>query len=205
MTNPIRQAIESRVSVNHFETNRPLGDAVISSLVAQAARAPSAFNMQNWRFIAVRSEQGKARLKSVAHGQQKVMDASVSFIVCGTLAAHKYLAAALQPSADAGLMTQPMVDGWVAQASTAHEGNHVVQRDEAVRSASLAAMTLMLAAHGMGLGSCAMVGFDAPGLSQEFNLASTELPVVIVTVGYPSGGNWPQKPRRPVPEILDIV
>jgi putative NAD(P)H nitroreductase len=205
MANPIQQAIESRMSVNHFQPNITLSYDVITSLVAQATRAPSAYNMQNWRFIAVRSEQGKARLKSVAYGQQKVVDASVSFIVCGTLAAHKQLATALQPSVDAGIMEQRMVEEWVTQAGTAHEGNTVVQRDEAVRSASLAAMTLMLAAHGMGLGSCAMVGFDAAGLSEEFNLAPTELPAVIVTVGYPLAGNWPQKPRRPLPEILDVV
>lgn len=205
MTNPIQQAIESRASVNHFELNRPLGDDVISSLVSQAARAPSAYNMQNWRFIAVRSEQGKARLKSVAYGQQKVADASVAFIVCGTLAAHQRLGAVLQSSVDAGIMVQHTADEWVAQASKVHESNAAVQRDEAVRSASLAAMTLMLAAHGMELGSCALVGFDAAALSQEFDLTPTELPALIVTVGYASAANWPQKPRRPLAEILDIV
>ncbi len=205
MTNAIQQAIESRMSVNHFEPNRPLSDDVINALIAQAARAPSAYNMQNWRFLAVRSEQSKSRLQSVAYGQQKVVDASVSFIVCGVLAAHKQLAEALQPSVDASIMTQRMVDGWVAQASSAHEGNPVVQRDEAIRSASLAAMTLMLAAHGMGLGSCAMVGFDAARLSEAFNLGPAELPALIVTVGYPLAGSWPQKPRRPVPQILEIL
>ena len=47
MTNAIQQAIESRMSVNHFEPNRPLSDDVINALIAQAARAPSAYNMQN--------------------------------------------------------------------------------------------------------------------------------------------------------------
>ncbi|MWV18331.1 nitroreductase family protein [Pseudomonas sp. L-22-4S-12] len=205
MTNPIQHAIESRVSTNHFQPGRSLADDIIASLVAQATRAPSAFNMQNWRFIAVRSVEAKARLRSLAYDQQKVMDASVAFIVCGTLAAHAQLAAALQPSVSAGIMEQDMVDGWVALASAAHEGDPVLQRDEAIRSASLAAMTLMLAAQGMELGSCAMVGFDAAGVSREFHLDSAEIPVVIVTVGYPAGGNWPQKPRKPLPEILTTV
>lgn len=205
MTNPIQYAIESRVSVNHYQANRSLGDDIIASLVAQATRAPSAYNMQNWRFIAVRSDEAKARLRSVAYGQQKVVDASVAFIVCGTLAAHVQLAAALQPSVEAGIMAQHMVDGWIAQASSAHERDPLLQRDEAIRSASLAAMTLMLAAQGMELGSCAMVGFDAAALSREFDLDANELPVVIVTVGYPATGNWSQKPRKPLPEILNIV
>ncbi|MEC5344484.1 nitroreductase family protein [Brenneria populi] len=66
-------------------------------------------------------------------------------------------------------------------------------------------MTLMLAAQGMELGSCAMGGFDAERVAQEFELSVTELPVVIVAVGHPEISNWPQKPRKPLPEILAIV
>lgn len=205
MTHSIQHIIESRTSINHYQSSRPLGDETITSLVALATRAPSAYNMQNWRFIAVRSEQAKARLRSVAYGQQKVVDASVAFIVCGSLAAHAQLAVALQPSVDAGIMAQRMVDGWVSLASAAHEGDPVLQRDEAIRSASLAAMTLMLAAQGMGLGSCAMVGFDAAEVSREFELDASEIPVIIVTVGYPAADNWPQKPRKPLLEVLTIV
>ncbi len=205
MKNPVQQAIEARLSVNHYDATRQFSDDTIVALVAQAVRAPSAYNLQNWRFIAVRSDTAKSRLKAVAYGQQKVMDAAVVFIVCGTLAAHTQLAAALQPSVDAGLMPQRMVDRWVAQAAGAHAENMVLQRDEAVRSASLAAMTLMLAAQGMGLGSCAMVGFDAVRLSQEFGLTDTDLPVILVTVGYPAAGNWPQKPRKPVSDVLEVI
>ena len=205
MTNPIQHAIESRASINRYQPERTVSDEIVESLVTQATRAPSAYNMQNWRFLAVRSAQAKARLKSVAYGQQKVVDASVAFVVCGTLAAYTQLAVTLQPSVDVGLMTQHMVDGWVAQASAAHESDPVLQRDEAIRSASLAAMTLMLAAQGMELGSCAMVGFDAAELSREFDLGANDIPVVIVTVGYPASGNWPQKPRKPLSEILNLV
>ncbi|TBV17526.1 nitroreductase family protein [Stutzerimonas kirkiae] len=205
MNTSIQNAIETRTSVNNFQPDRPLDDGAIAKLVNLAAKAPSAYNLQNWRFIAVRSENAKARLKSAAFGQQKVVDASVTFIICGTLAAHGHLRTALQPSIEANIMNQRVVDAWVAQATASHEDNSVLQRDEAVRSASLAAMTLMLAAQGMGLGSCAMGGFDAERVAQEFELSVTELPVVIVAVGHPEISNWPQKPRKPLPEVLAIV
>ena len=102
-------------------------------------------------------------------------------------------------------MTQRTVDAWVAQATSAHEGDDALQRYEAIRSASLAAMTLMLAAHGLDLGSCAMVGFDAPALHREFGLSPNEVPVLIVTIGYPAAGNGPQKPRKAVGEVLEIL
>lgn len=205
MTNPIQRVIESRVSINHYDPQRPVSDDIIETLVSQATRAPSAFNFQNWRFIALRSAEARARLKSVAYGQQKVADASVTFIICGTLAAHDQLADALQLSVDAGIMEQPLADKWVAQARRAHADDATLQRDEAIRSASLAAMTLMLAAEGMGLASGAMIGFDMDALVREFKLSENEVPAIVVTVGYPAEGNWPQKPRRPVAEVLEIL
>lgn len=205
MTLPIKKAIESRVSINHFQLDRSLADETITSLVRLATKAPSAYNMQNWRFIAVRSDAAKMRLKAAAFEQQKIADASVTFIVCGTLAAYKQLGAALEPSVDAGIMEQHEADGWVAQASATHESNTTLQRDEAIRSASLAAMTLMLAAEEMGLGSCPMSGFDAEKVAQAFELSHSELPVMIVAVGYPESGNWPQKPRKALTETLSIV
>jgi len=205
MTLSVKNAIESRTSINRFQAGRPLDDDAIASLVSLATKAPSAYNMQNWRFIAARSEDAKARLKAAAYGQQKIADASAAFVVCGTLAAHKQLAAALKPSVQARILDQAIADGWVARASTAHESNATLQRDEALRSASLAAMTLMLAAEGMGLGSCPMSGFDAAQVAREFNLSTTELPVMIVAVGYPETDNWPQKPRKPLVDVLAIA
>lgn len=205
MTSSLQEVIESRVSVNHFLPDQSLADNTISTLVHLATKAPSAYNLQNWRFIAVRSNEAKMRLKAAAMGQQKVVDAAVTFIVCGVLQAHRGLGTVLQASVEACIMPQGTVDAWVAQAAAAHEGNTELQRDEAVRSASLAAMTLMLAAEGMGLGSCPMSGFDPAALALEFQLADTEFPVMLVAVGYPVAGNWPQKPRKPIAHVLTIV
>ncbi|MGH8435746.1 MAG: nitroreductase family protein [Pseudomonas sp.] len=98
-----------------------------------------------------------------------------------------------------------MLDGWVAMAKRTHSGNPELQRDEAIRSASLAAMTPMLAAQGMGLSTGSMSGFDHLGVVREFQLAATEVPVILVTVGHPAPGNWPQKPRRPLHEVIEFV
>ena len=56
----IQSAIETRTSVNNFQPDRPLDDDAIATLVDLATKAPSAYNLQNWRFIAVRSEDAKA-------------------------------------------------------------------------------------------------------------------------------------------------
>jgi len=115
------------------------------------------------------------------------------------------LAQALQPSVEAGIFGQEMLEGWVAAATSGHENNFSKQRDEAFRSASLAAMTLMLAAEDMGLATGPMSGFDTEAVSKAFNLTDKDIPVMLITAGYAAENNWPQKPRKPLEQVLEIV
>lgn len=201
----IAEVIKSRISGNSYDTQRALSDAQIADLIELATYAPSAFNAQNWRFVAVRSAEAKARLLPLAYGQEKVVDSAVTFIVCGTLNPHQSLPASLKPAVDAGILDQSIFDMWVGAATGMYQDNPQLQRDEAIRSGSLAAMTLMLAAKGQGLLSTPMIGFDQAGVAAAFNLAAYEIPVMLVTVGYPGSGNWPQKPRKAVKDVLEYV
>lgn len=200
----VASAIETRVSTHLFDASHALDEAQIAELVRLATRAPTAYHLQNWRFIAVRTPAAKARLHTLAWRQQKVLDAAVTYIICGTLQAHTQLADRLAPVVRAGVFGQAVGDAWVAQATAAHAPDAQLQRDEAVRSASLAAMTMMLAAEGMGLASAPMGGFDATGVASAFGLQSDELPVMLVAVGRAAVMPVP-KPRRPVAEVLALV
>ena len=205
MTTSIQHLINTRTSINHFQPNHPLKERDISLLVELATKAPTAYNMQNWHFIAVQSEEAKIQLKSAAFGQQKIVDASIAFIICGKLEAHQQLSSALEPSVKANIIEQRVADAWVTQAMEAHENNNLLQRDEAIRSASLAAMSLLLAAQDMGFGSCPIGGFDAIEVSRQFALSENEIPVLIVVVGYPKELNLRQKMRKPLSEILTVI
>lgn len=205
MYSSIAPLLEERISVDKFQSQRALSDENIAELVRLATMAPSAYNFQNWTFIAVCSPEAKLRLRDVSYGQQKVVDAAVTFIICGTLRAHLQLHKALAPSVAAGVLPSALVEGWVAAAGNSHRDNLQLQRDEAMRSASLAAMTLMLAAQGMGLASCPMSGFDAAGVAREFGLTGDQVPVMLVAVGDAAEGNWSRKVRKPVDEVLVLV
>lgn len=197
--------IRSRVSTSHFNPAFEIEDDLVADLIGYACDAPSAYHLQNWRFIAVRSREGRQTLCDLAFGQRQVADAAVTVIVIGVLDGHARIRANLQPLVDAGLMTPVELEAW---AGDAHGGMHdrpVKQRDEAIRSASLAAMNLMTAAQALGLASAPMGGFDVAAVSAEFGLAPTELPVMLVAIGRPAPGNWPRKPRRPVDEVLSFA
>jgi nitroreductase len=201
----IENLLLERVSTNNYDASRAVSDEEISKLIRLATTSPSAFNLQNWKFIAVRSAAAKAKLLPLAYGQQKIADAAVTFIVCGTLEPHVTLPHALKPSLDAGILNQAIYDGWITATHNLYASNPTMQRDEAVRSASLAAMTLMVAAQDRGLASGPMIGFDAAGVAAAFDLRPTEVPVMLVTVGHAASGNWPQKPRKPVAEVLSFA
>ena len=197
--------IETLVSTNRFDTERPVSSAQINELVRLATLAPNAHNFQHWKFIAVTSPAAKEKLKAAAYEQQKSVDAAVTFIVCGTLNAHQHLETTLRPSLDSGILDQAVVDTWVGMAKGSHEGNAHLQRDEAFRSASLAAMTLMLSAQDMGLATGPISGFDPGAVSEAFGLAEDEVPVMLIATGYTAPGNWPQKPRKPFDDVLTMI
>src|SRR5690606_28335577 len=117
MTHPIISLIEQRTSVNRFDPSHALSDAEIHKLVCLATRAPTAYNLQNWRFIAVRSAQAKVTLRALAGGQPKVEEAAVTFIVCGVLPDAQTLPERLKPSVAAGYMPHDMPSAWRAAAS----------------------------------------------------------------------------------------
>lgn len=195
------ETIKHRISANKYDTSRTLTEDDIKELVSYATHAPSAFNIQHWRFVAVTKPEEKERLKAVAYNQQKVADAAVTFIVLGDLRGHEKLGEILKPFVEAGRMPQEMADGWV-QSTSGMYSNQQFARDEAIRGASLAAMTLMLAAEAKGLASGPMIGFDPEGVKQAFGIPDQYVPVMLLTVGYAAEGNWPRKPRLSVDEVL---
>ncbi|MBB6488691.1 nitroreductase family protein [Rhizobium lusitanum] len=203
MPNPTISLIERRVSANRFDPHHTLTNAEIEELVRLATRAPTAYNLQNWRFIAVRKPGAKARLRKLAFDQAKVSDAAVTFIICGERPDDATLPSRLRPFVEAGHMPEAMALRW-QDATRAQYADPQAARDEAIRSATLGAATLIYAAEALGLATGPMVGFDADGVVREFGLAPGETPVMLLAVGRAASGNWPQKPRRPLSEVLQL-
>lgn len=202
---PVLDLISERTSIDRFDPTFEIDDSVLQTLTFYATEAPSAYNLQNWRFIAVKSPARKQALAQAAYAQRKVADAAVTFIVCGRLDAHLELGLTLLPLHDEGRISEKELAAWVGDAQAAFQDKPAKQRDEAIRSGSLASMNLMLAAQAMGLVTAPIGGFDVDALRQEFDLAPEDLPVMLIAVGKPAAGNWPRKRRRPVAEMLQVL
>jgi nitroreductase len=205
MTNAVIECILSRSAAKYYDPAASLSDDQIRELVRIGTSAPTSFHMQNWRFIAVRTPEAKARLSPIAWNQPAITDAAVTFIVCGQLADSSVVPERLAPVVEAGIMPAEMVPDWEIHARDLYFAYPQRQRDEAVRSATFGAAAMMYAARSLGLGSTPMIGFDAEAVAREFALAEDEVPVMLLSIGPASPGNWPQKPRLPVADVLELA
>jgi nitroreductase len=205
LTNAVIECILSRTAAKYYDTSATLSDDVIRDLVRIGTTAPTSFHLQNWRFIAVRSPEAKARLRPIAWNQPATSEAAVTFIVCGQLVETSVIPERLAPLVKAGVMPASMVPDWEIPARDLYMAYPQRRRDEAVRTATFGAAAMIYAARSLGLGSTPMIGFDADAVHREFGLAEDEVPVMLLSVGPERAGNWEQKPRRPVVEVLDLV
>ena len=74
------EALANRRSVRHFNTKREVTDADVTALLKAAVVAPSAGNIQPWRFTVVRSAEARERLAAAMH-QRWAAAASVIIVV----------------------------------------------------------------------------------------------------------------------------
>src|ERR1700719_1251107 len=111
MNTSVIDAIERQKTTNLYDASKSIPDDQIRELVRLATFSPTAFHLQNWRFIAVRSPEAKARLRAVAAGQPKVTEAAVTFIMVGELAMADVMPDRLAGSVAAGFMPVAMGRG----------------------------------------------------------------------------------------------
>jgi nitroreductase len=204
-TNAVIETILSRSAAKYYDPTATLTDDQIRGLVRVGTSAPTSFHLQNWRFIAVRSPEAKARLRPIAWNQPAITDAAVTFIVVGKLADASTVPDRLAPVVEAGIMQAKMVPDWERDARRIYDDQPQQDRDEAVRTATFGAAAIIYAARSLGWGSTPMIGFDAEPVHREFGLAEDEIPVMLLSVGPERAGNWPQKPRLPVVDVLDFA
>lgn len=190
---------EARHSVRIYEPGLEIGDRDLKQIFDTVVLGPSSFNIQHWKFVVVRDQARKTELRGFAFGQAQVEAAAAVVLVCGCLNAYED-ASRIYADADAAAREKyvPMIEG-------AYKDQPALQREEAVRSGSLAAMSLMYAAKAIGWDSGPMIGFDGAKVGAMLQLDSNTVPVMMIVLGKALGGVQPQRGyRRPVEEVVKL-
>jgi nitroreductase len=197
--------LSERHAADQFDPTASMTRSEIEVLAQEASQAPSTFNLQHWRFVAITDPQIRAQLSTttIQPNRQRVVDASVIFVILGDLDAHRSLSEILEQSVTTGTLTRETADLWVSTANQLYEANPHFAREEAVRSASLAAMVLMLAASNHGFASCP-IGFAPNRLQEVLRTSDRYPPLMMIAVGRDASVNRKRRPRLPVSQILSF-
>ena len=189
-------AINARRSVKHFDPTHQMTDDEINRLLSLAVLSPTAFNIQNWRFVVVSDPDLRKQIREVAWDQAQVTDTSLFIVLCANLKSwehpERYWVDA--PEEVRNFMI-PAIDAY-------YRGKDQVQRDEAMRSCGIVAQTLMLAAQSMGYESCPMDGFDFDKVGELINLPDDHVIAMFVAIGKGTQEAWPRPGQLPLDEVV---
>ena len=192
-----RQAIETRRAVKQYDPNHSMTADEIRDLLSLAILSPTAFNLQNWRFVIVRDRELRRKIRAAAWEQAQVTDASLLIVLCADLKAWEK-----QPQRYWRNAPWEVQDYIVPAIDNYYRGKDQVQRDEAMRSCGIAAQTLMLAARDMGYDSCPMDGFDFDAVGELINLPEDHVIALFVVIGKATQPALPRGGQLPLQEVL---
>ena len=138
----VSTAINSRRAIKHFDSDHRMSETEIDQLMLLALLSPTSFNIQNWRFLLAKNPDIRRQLRTVAWDQAQVTDASLLVVLTADLKSW-----AKEPVRYWKNAPQPVQEFMLPAIEQYYSGREQVQRDEAMRSCGIAAMTLMLVAH----------------------------------------------------------
>lgn len=134
-------------------TSRPVPTATVERLLEAAIWAPTAGNLQPWRFLVVRQDRLKKALAVAAHGQAFIRQAPVVIVACAL------------------------------ELASGHRYGDRGRRLYCLQDTAAACQNILLAATAEGLASCWVGAFDEGLVAKNLSLHSSWRPVAILTIG----------------------
>lgn len=183
---------------NHARThngwsNKPVSDEILRKLYNLAKYPPTSFNCQPARYIFVKSQAAKEKLRPclMEGNAEKTMAAPVTVIVAYDTKFYDHLPR-LFPQFDA----KPIF-----------ANNPAIAEATQFRNSSLSGAYFMLAVRALGLDCGAMSGFDNAAVDQAFMAGISWKSNFLINLGYEGdpGKVYPRNPRLDFAEACQVV
>lgn len=194
------EAIKARRSIRKFKSD-PVSDQEIKALLEAARLAPSGVNMQPWRFVVIKSDQGRERLNE-ATWLPFVAKAPVVLACCVDKQSYGTLGNRITELREAGAFL-----GTPLENMTSEEYAKNRKRDQAAidaymaLNAAIAIDHITLRAVDLGLATCWVMMFDQDKIKLALDLDDKYHVVALIPVGYPDQDPAP-RPRLPLDELI---
>ena len=181
-TSDLAAAIRSRRSIRSYSAE-PIAKSDVLDVLALTGQAPSAWNLQPWRFIAVVDSKIKTALQRVAYGQFQVGGAPVVIVLYSDMVdALARVDEALPPDASPAAR-----DKLRANISDYFDKLTPEQREAWGRAQTgIALGYLLLILESRGYGSSPMLGFNPAGVKRLFSLPDHVEVAALVAFGKPA-------------------
>jgi len=193
----VSEALHKRRSIKYFDPDHRITDAETRSLLEHTLLSPTAFNLQNWRIVNVQNPALRQQIRAAAWDQPQMTDASLLLVFCMDNKAWQKDPARYWQNAPAD--KREII---VSAINDFYHNDPVVERDEGIRSCSLAAMSTMLFAQELGYDSCPMDGFDFAQVGEIINLPQDHEICLIVAIGKAITPAWPRNQQLGLDEIV---
>lgn len=177
-----KDVVSKRRSVNFFDPNKELDLKLFEDIINESVLAPSAFNLQPWKIIAVQSPEAKEKLFK-ACSQPKIKEASMTLILIGDTFGYGRDNPMWNVKIDLGL-NEEKVGQIINTCETVLYPTEIKRNAMAVRDVSLLAMLIMLSAKDRGVDTHPMIGFNEEMVKELFNIDEDKTVVMLLSIGY---------------------
>lgn len=184
--NNFEEIVLGRKSVRQYDTDVKISKEEMSKIIADTVTAPSAINMQPWRFVVVESDEGKETLKPLVRFNTRQNESSAAMIIIlGDLQNFDYAERIYSEAVEKGLMPQEVKDKQLNSFAPMYEKRSKEELTKIVTiDGSLAAMQLMLVARSYGYDTNPMTGFDHDKIAEAFGFDSERyVPILMISIG----------------------
>ena len=193
----VDEAVRARRAIKWYDAEHQMPEKTFSTLMEHAILAPTAFNIQNWRFVRVTDPEQRKAIRAVAWDQAHVTDASELLVLCFDNKSWER-----EPQRYWSNAPQEVQDFLVPAIDVYYRNKPQVERDEGMRSCGLAGMTIMLMAQELGYQSCPMDGFDFDAVASIINLPKDHTIAFMIAIGKGTRESWPKPGQLPLDEVM---
>ncbi|SFF04237.1 Nitroreductase [Paenibacillus algorifonticola] len=202
-TNDFNKIILERQSVKVYDPEVKISREEMTEMLAKASRAPSAINMQPWRFLVIDSAEGKEKLAPLASfNQTQALTSSAVIAVFYDANNIEYIDEIFGKAVELGYMPQDIMDMQLQQAKPYYENMAASDlRDMNLIDSGLISMQLMLVARAHGYDTNPMAGYEKDQIAEAFGLDKDRFqPVMLISIGKAAKEGYPSY-RLPVETI----
>jgi nitroreductase len=195
----VTEAAEARRSIRKYK-DQPVPAADLREILRVTGLAPSAFNVQPWRFVVVRDPELKQRLRAAAYGQAQVGAAPAVIVmysdVAGALGDIERTVHPNYPEERRPAVAQQVRDTFAGKTDEEREAWGAGQ-------SYIALGYLMLAAQSLGYATSPMLGFKPNEVKEILGLPAHATVPALVALGVADEEGFPHH-RHAVEDVADF-